>query len=242
MILKIIKRISNLKYFPLYFKNLHLFLMCNGKITGLKIIISDFSEPSGVMSGHYFHSDLLISQYIFENSPHKHLDVASRSDGLVAHVASFRVINFLDIREHELSSHPNIIPIKADICNEFSEIFDEKFDSISCSYALANFGFGRYGDIVNPKAHLTAFRNMVSMLEKGGYLYLSLPLSRAYEVIYNSHRSFKAIEPLSWDNRIRLIKFSFVDESGLLHKDTNPEIVFTSIGALSCGIYTFERI
>jgi hypothetical protein len=241
MILKILKRINNLKYLPLFLKNLHLFLKSNGKITGLKIIISDFSEPSGVMSGHYFHSDLLISQYIFENSPKNHLDVASRSDGLVAHVASFRVINFLDIRDHELNSYPNLIPIKADICNKLSTIFDERFDSISCSYALANFGFGRYGDIVDPNAHLTGFRNMVTLLEKGGYLYISIPLSSTNEIIYNSHRSFRAMEPLYWDDRVRLIKFSFVDENGSIHKDVNPEIVSTNIGALSCGIYTFER-
>jgi len=41
-------------------------------------------------SGHYFHQDLLVAGKIFKNNPIKHVDIGSRMDGFIAHVASFR--------------------------------------------------------------------------------------------------------------------------------------------------------
>src|ERR1700693_1018569 len=52
--------------------------------------LTDFYNQSGVASGHYFHQDLYIAQKIFRKAPAKHVDVGSRVDGFVAHVASFR--------------------------------------------------------------------------------------------------------------------------------------------------------
>lgn len=37
-------------------------------------------------------------KHIFDSSPQRHLDVGSRIDGFVAHVASFREIEVIDIR------------------------------------------------------------------------------------------------------------------------------------------------
>ena len=59
------------------------------KINFLYPIINEFNDNSGTAKGHYFHQDLLVAQYIFKNKPKKHVDVGSRVDGFVAHVASF---------------------------------------------------------------------------------------------------------------------------------------------------------
>ena len=48
-----------------------------------------FSQ-SGKMSGHYFHQDLHIAKRIYINNPKKHLDIGSRIDGFIAHLAVFR--------------------------------------------------------------------------------------------------------------------------------------------------------
>ena len=53
---------------------------------------------SGFASGHYFHQDLLVARRIRLNEPAAHVDVGSRIDGFVAHVASFRPIEVFDIR------------------------------------------------------------------------------------------------------------------------------------------------
>jgi hypothetical protein len=71
-------------------------------------ITADSSEPSGSMSGHYFHQDLYVAQQIFKQKPNKHVDIGSRIDGFVAHVASFRPIEVLDIRANE-SHQKNIV-------------------------------------------------------------------------------------------------------------------------------------
>src|ERR1700737_2012841 len=61
-------------------------------------IFTDKFLDSGVLSGYYFHQDLLIAQRIFLNNPQKHVDIGSRTDGFVAHVAVFREIEVFDIR------------------------------------------------------------------------------------------------------------------------------------------------
>lgn len=63
-----------------------------GKIRFSMPCLSDALEPSGSASGHYFHQDLLVARKVFERQPRKHVDVGSRIDGFVAHVAAFREI------------------------------------------------------------------------------------------------------------------------------------------------------
>lgn len=54
--------------------------------------LEDRYQESGNATGHYFHQDLLVANRIFVNNPIRHVDIGSRIDGLVAHVASFREI------------------------------------------------------------------------------------------------------------------------------------------------------
>src|ERR1017187_760362 len=60
--------------------------------------LADRYEKSGSTSGHYFYQDWLVARRIFDRQPVQHVDVGSRVDGFVAHVASFRPIEVLDIR------------------------------------------------------------------------------------------------------------------------------------------------
>lgn len=77
------------------------------KIEKKYFIWEDKYLKSGVMEGHYFHQDLYIAQKIFKNNPQKHIDIGSRIDGFVAHVATFRKIEIVDIR-YQTSSVKNI--------------------------------------------------------------------------------------------------------------------------------------
>ena len=67
-------------------------------ITKLYPVLEDKKKDSGLIQGHYFYQDLHIAQRIFTNHPQKHIDIGSRIDGIVAHVASFRNIEVFDIR------------------------------------------------------------------------------------------------------------------------------------------------
>jgi hypothetical protein len=68
-----------------------------GKLTWVPCL-HDRYEESGKIDSEYFWQDLFIAQRIYEANPTKHVDIGSRVDGLVAHVASFRKIEGFDIR------------------------------------------------------------------------------------------------------------------------------------------------
>ena len=61
------------------------------KINRWPIVNEKYAE-AGDVTGHYFHQDLYIAQKIFDNKAIKHVDIGSRIDGFVAHIAAFRTI------------------------------------------------------------------------------------------------------------------------------------------------------
>ena len=117
-------------------------------------ILADKKTESGRIKGQYFHQDLLVAQRIFEKTPIRHIDVGSRVDGFVAHVASFRKIDVFDIRPLE-SKVDNIQFIQDDFINPVNAI-DNSTDSLSCLHALEHFGLGRYGDPIDAYGHVKA--------------------------------------------------------------------------------------
>ena len=72
------------------------------------MILFDYSDNAGNYKGHYFHQDLLVANFIYEQNPKRHIDIGSRVDGFVAHVASFRKIEVIDVRSLTKSKHKNI--------------------------------------------------------------------------------------------------------------------------------------
>ena len=113
-----LKKFYYLKNIFRFFFEIKKFLSKGGKIKNIYPFLDDYEVNAGNIKNQLFHADLLISQCINKNKPEKHLDIGSRIDGLVAHVASFRNIDVLDIRNIDISPHRNINFIKADI-NEF---------------------------------------------------------------------------------------------------------------------------
>lgn len=60
--------------------------------------LHDREAEGGVTKSEYFWQDLMVARWINEAAPEKHVDVGSRIDGFVAHVASFREIEVFDVR------------------------------------------------------------------------------------------------------------------------------------------------
>lgn len=60
--------------------------------------LHDRYEEGGTTKSEYFWQDLLVARWIQAARPEKHVDVGSRVDGFVAHVASFREIEVFDVR------------------------------------------------------------------------------------------------------------------------------------------------
>jgi len=203
-------------------------------------ILSDKFAEAGVLSGDYFHQDLLVAKKIFSANPVKHVDIGSRVDGFVAHVAVFRKIEVLDIRELN-SSVENISFTKADLM-KLPENMINYCDSISALHSIEHFGLGRYGDPIDYNGHLKAIENITQMLKPSGTFYFSVPVGKQ-RIEFNAHRVFSI--PYLWNilkDNYNLQSFSYVDSLGSLRE--NVDIADKSIEAdsLMCdyGLAIFE--
>lgn len=223
---------------PRYFQERKTFLDKGGVIYHSFPILSEYKDSAGVASGHYFHQDLLVSQFIYQANPARHIDIGSRIDGFVAHVAAFRKIEIFDIREFPNSNHANIEYRQADLMLNASY---EVTDSLSCLHTIEHFGLGRYGDSVDPGGYLEGFKNLIAMLQPGGVLYISFPIGMRNEVHFNAERVFHPKDIFSWAPLlINLLRFDYVDDAGALHKNfdiLNNELLVS----YGCGIYTFIK-
>jgi hypothetical protein len=237
------RKLILLKYIPKYVLHYQRFMNLDGQITHTFPILSDWVEQAGSASGHYFHQDLLVASFIHEKRPARHIDIGSRIDGFVAHVASYRAIEVLDIRPLHSSGHDNISFLQMDLMDT-DNIQNECADSISCLHAIEHFGLGRYGDELDPKGHIKGFNNILSMLKTNGTLYISFPIGKCNEVHFNAHRVFHPLDIFSWTDseiKIELIRFDYIDDSGSLHQNTTPEHIGPEL-SYGCGIYTLAKI
>ena len=219
---------------PRFLADRRRFLRAGGRIDHLAPMLSDYLDQAGAARGHYFHQDLLVATLINRAAPRRHIDVGSRVDGFVAHVAAFRPIEVMDIRPLALV-HDRISVLQRDLMAGGADI-NGITDSLSCLHALEHFGLGRYGDPIDPDGHLKGFAALHAMLEPGGTLYLSFPIGEP-GVHFNAHRVFAPGEVLGWlPGAFDLIRFDFVDDAGDLHADAAVgEVPALEYG---CGIYT----
>lgn len=225
-----------------YNDDMRRFQQLGGVVTHHFPILSDYDDQAGTASGHYFHQDLLVASLIHKDNPQRHIDIGSRIDGFVAHVASFRRIEVLDVRDLGDTGHDNISFIQANLMEE-ANANEAVTDSISCLHALEHFGLGRYGDPLDPQGHIKGFKNIVRMLQSGGTLYISFPIGQSNEVHFNAHRVFDPEEIFKWieqDNLLSLVRFDYVDDQGSLHKVEDPRSNRPSV-SYGCGIYTFKK-
>ena len=213
------------------------------EITSFYPCLNEWSEQSGIAKGHYFHQDLLIAEKINNNNPSKHVDIGSRIDGFVAHVASFREIEVFDIRQLS-SSHTNIIFKQCDIMSDDFELLDY-CDSISSLHVVEHLGLGRYGDTVDSQGHLKGLQHILMMLKRGGKFYFSVPIGEQ-RIEFNAHRVFSLrylFELLTKDYQID--SFSYVDDKEDLHRDVaikDSDIENNFLCHNGCGIFELTRI
>lgn len=136
-----LKGIRSIKGLPAYFRDLKTLKSQRQSaarefpLGKLYLCLGERFSDSGCAKGHYFHQDLLVARRINLNNPHRHVDVGSRIDGFVAHIASFRAIEVIDIRPLP-NKIPNITFRQADLMKPIPESLVEYCDSLSCLHAL----------------------------------------------------------------------------------------------------------
>lgn len=178
---------------------------------------------------HLFQLDLIVAQEIYNENPKNHLDIGSRVDGLVAHLASFRKVDVLDIRELNISYKKNITTITKDLLEiDYSKI---NYDSISSVGCIAHIGLGRYGDKIEPEGDKKALKIISKILNYNGILYLAVPTGKE-KVVFNSHRqyNFYNFKEILYKENLNVIKTILINEKAEISKEyfnENNEIAYT---------------
>ena len=206
-------------------------------------ILSERYSDSGTVSGQYFHQDLFVARRIFQNKPIRHIDIGSRIDGFVAHVAVFREIEVLDIR-NQVSKVKNILFKKADLMILPEDMLNS-CDSISSLHAIEHFGLGRYGDPIDYNGYLKAITNITKILKVDGKFYFSVPIGKQ-RIEFNAHRVFsvKYLIALLKEN-FRIESFSYINDRGDFFEniELNQLQILNNYGChYGCGIFELTKI
>ncbi len=214
------------------------FLQLGGIIDATRVILSDRTATAGAVDPHYFTQDIHVARKILNAAPERHVDVGSRIDGFVSHLAVFREIDVIDLRPEPPKLDPNIRFTQGDLMCP-SDDLRELTSSLSCLHTLEHLGLGRYGDKVDPNGYKTGLETLISMLRSNGTLYVSTPIGRP-QVVFNAHRIFAPEEFVEVTaSELDLVTFDFIDDQGRLALDANlSDARNLSYG---CGIYTFTK-
>ena len=230
----------------LYLKDLYCFRKSyKGKLSLLPCLHDRYVE-GGDTKSEYFWQDLIVARHVYEANPIKHVDVGSRIDGFVSHVASFRDIEVFDIRPIT-SKIPGVLFKTADFmdCKSLPNFEGDGYcDSLSCLHAIEHFGLGRYGDEINSNGFKIGLTNMLKLLKPGGVFYLSTPIGLS-RVEFNANWIFNPVNLVNTvrDNGLSLEKLMlFNHRSGLTEKDTSfSTLKHLSDETYNLGIFTFKK-
>ncbi len=202
----------------------------------------DWFEEGGSTKDEYFWQDLHVARLIHLANPTRHVDIGSRIDGFVAHVASFRDIEVFDIRP-VTSMIPGVSFRQADLMHP-SESLIEYCDSLSCLHALEHFGLGRYGDPIDPHGYASGLGNMARILQSGGLFYLSVPIGQE-RVEFNAHRIFdpNSLVRLATESGLLLREFAWIGPSRAVILSSDMQLDMAELSKLrySLGIFTFVK-
>lgn len=209
-------------------------------------VLHEYNSLAGSATGHYYHQDLLVANYIYKANPDVHFDVGSKIDGFISHLLSFeqRVV-VGDIRPVNIPSDL-VSFFQFDLMSSGFLPASDTFSSISCLHALEHMGLGRYGDPIDPLGHHKAVKNLALMLSPNGTLYLSHPCGRIGRTEFNAHRVITLLEMkhLFDSLLLQVVSFSYVDDNGCLVQDISVEnLDYDTSYQLNygCAIWSLKR-
>ena len=199
-------------------------------------VLADRDQPAGQLDTHYWLQDLWAARLIRASGTEHHVDVGSRFDGFVAHVLSFVPVTLIDLRPAPISI-TGLSFIQAD-ATTLEGVDSNSIDSLSSLHAAEHFGLGRYGDEINPDAHLRFMSSLARVLRPGGRLYFSVPtgIERVY---FNSYRVLSSETVLSAMTGLTLLSFSAITDGGDFFQNCNSGIIADA--DYGSGLYEFTK-
>ena len=236
-----IKTLLSLKALPKYLQDMRKFKRQSSNDFDVKYYpcLLDKNESAANL-GEYFWQDLFVAKRIINENPTRHIDVGSRVDGFIAHLACIRPVEVFDIRP--LTAKIENVSFKHwDITNPDQE-FIGVADCVSCLHTLEHIGLGRYGDPIDPDGWRKGLFSLASLVKSGGGLWLSVPIG-VQRVEFNAHRVFapKTINDEAMLNHLRLTEFHYL-EAERLKQSNSIDSDFDRLAKISyaLGIFYFK--
>jgi hypothetical protein len=236
-----------LRGIPSFLRDLVLFnRMYTGKIC-IKPCLHDRFEEAAPIKNEYFWQDLVVARFICENKPVRHVDIGSRFDGFVSHLASFRECEVLDIRPIKMKI-PGVVFKQADLMDSATlpiEMTQGYCDSLSCLHSIEHFGLGRYGDPINPDGYKEGIKNMAGLLKSGGVFYLSTPIGKE-RVEFNANWVFDPRTIINYAEKVGLVLNKLI----IINKNNSPteininpsELKNISLKEYNLGLFIFYKL
>lgn len=194
---------------------------------------------------HYFYQDLIVAQKIYRNNPRKHVDIGSRVDGFVTHVASFRELELFDIRETPYKI-PHVTFRQVDIMKDIKDSFKDYCNSISSLHVIEHLGLGRYGDPIAFEGYIKGLDSIYGILKRGGKFYFSVPMGGPQRIEFNAHRIFSLKSLLAlFEGKYSIDSFSYEHDSGSFFLDvelTDENIEKNCDCAHGCAIFELTKL
>jgi hypothetical protein len=236
--------LESIRALPRYVREWRRFRRMHGGRIGFVPCLHDWYVRADATHSEYFWQDLVVARWVFEARPRRHVDIGSRIDGFVAHVASFRQIEMLDVRPIA-KSVPGILFKQMDLMRPQDHALSAEYcDSLSCLHAIEHFGLGRYGDPLDPNGYELGIANMARLLAPGGRFYLSTPIGRE-RVEFNANRVFdpRTIVRCAESNRLELQGLTVIAPNG---GTTQVDLAEETLQGLAqahynLGVFTFRK-
>jgi hypothetical protein len=188
------------------------------------------------MNNEYFVQDLWGARKVHAVRPAVHYDIGSMVNGFIAHLLAFeQEVVMLDIRPMETYGTKGISFIQADATN-LDTIGSASLESLSALCSIEHFGLGRYGDPVDPTAHIRAMKSMQRVMKQGGNIYLSLPAARRNYLEFNAHRRYSPLWVIKQFDECELIEYSSTSPKGLI--ENAPML---ALEVYHFGLYHFRK-
>jgi SAM-dependent methyltransferase len=200
-------------------------------------MLDDRHDSAGTARGHYFLQDLWAAQRVYRFDAAEHVDVGSRVDGFVAHVASFRPVKYVDIRPMT-TGVPGLTGLRGSVCE--LPFADRSVRSLSCLHVIEHIGLGRYGDPVDPDGWLKGLAELQRVLAPGGQLLIGTPCGRS-RVVFHAHRVFDPAQIAGALPELRLEEFSLIRDGVATAWEENVPITAAKELDYGCGLFVFRR-
>ena len=203
-------------------------------------ILKDLDAESAIL-GEYFWQDLFVAKEIIKKNPKRHIDVGSRVDGFIAHLACVRKVEVFDIRP--LSSIiENVKFTQWDVTNPTPEL-NGVSDCVSCLHSLEHIGLGRYGDKLDPDGWKKGLSSLANLLTSSGCLWISVPVG-IERVEFNANRVFDPSTIINEGNDIgiKLDRFFYLTKKGFKESAVvQDDIIKLSNQKYGLGIFLFTK-